>query len=170
MVPMLSFDVNFITLSELDLIKIWQDLYLRRVFPSYAFPDFPNMDYSDQVSLNDVALWLSTTPRFLITRLLTDIGRYSANQQKRLRNLLHRERLRSDSNRRIPASSACFQVELAPLGQVQTTIRGEAAFSTKIHRWRHGLFFDRDQEYRFGQTGCHPALELRSQEYQDPRH
>ncbi|KAG0352331.1 hypothetical protein BGX24_007618, partial [Mortierella sp. AD032] len=42
LVPMSSFDVKFITLSELDLTKIfWQDVSLRRALQSYAFPDFP---------------------------------------------------------------------------------------------------------------------------------
>ncbi|KAK3834182.1 MAG: LOW QUALITY PROTEIN: hypothetical protein JOS17DRAFT_738316 [Linnemannia elongata] len=85
LVPTSSFDVKFINLSELDLTRIfWQNLPLRR---SYAFPDFPSMEHPDQVTQADVGLWLSTTiPGLLITRLLTDIGRYSADQRKRLKN------------------------------------------------------------------------------------
>ncbi|KAG0252336.1 hypothetical protein BGZ95_006661 [Linnemannia exigua] len=88
LMPMSTFDVKFITLSELDLTKIfWQELPLRQKLQSYAHPDFPSIEYSDQVTQSDIGLWLSTTtPGFLITRLLTDICRYSADQRKKLRN------------------------------------------------------------------------------------
>ncbi|KAG0246764.1 hypothetical protein BG011_002337, partial [Mortierella polycephala] len=88
LVPMSSFDVKFINLSELDLTKIfWQDLLLRRMLQSYAHVDFPSIEHSDQVTLADVGLWLSArTPGLLITSLLTDIGRYSADQRKKLKN------------------------------------------------------------------------------------
>ena len=85
---MSSHGVGFINLSELDLTKIfWKDLSLRRVLQSYALPDFPSMEHYSQVTQADVGLWLSTTtPGLLITRLLTDIGRYSPDQRKKLRN------------------------------------------------------------------------------------
>jgi len=85
---MSSFDVKFINLSELDLTKIfWQHLPLRRMLQSYAHVDFPSIEHSDQVTQTDVGLWLSArTPGLLITSLLTDIGRYSADQRKKLKN------------------------------------------------------------------------------------
>ncbi|KAF9536326.1 hypothetical protein EC957_011528, partial [Mortierella hygrophila] len=88
LVPMSSFDVTFITLSELDLTKIfWQEPLLRRMLQSYAHGDFPSIKHSDKVTLADVDLWLSTSmPGLLVTRLLIDIGRCSADQRKRLRN------------------------------------------------------------------------------------
>ncbi|OAQ23443.1 hypothetical protein K457DRAFT_1052320 [Linnemannia elongata AG-77] len=88
LVPMSTFDVKFITLSELDLSRIfWQSLPLKHLLQSYAHPDFQSIQYSDQVTQADVGLWLSTTtPGLLITRLLTDIGRYSEGQRKKLRN------------------------------------------------------------------------------------
>ncbi|KAF9141933.1 hypothetical protein BGX30_003742 [Mortierella sp. GBA39] len=88
LVPMSSFDVKFITLSDLDLTKIfWQNLPLRCALQSYGFPEYPSMEHSDQGTHADVGLWLSTkTPGFLITRLLTNIGRYSADQRKKLNN------------------------------------------------------------------------------------
>ncbi|KAK3822387.1 MAG: hypothetical protein J3R72DRAFT_501860 [Linnemannia gamsii] len=88
LVPMWSHGAKFINLSELDLTKVfWQDPFLRRMLQSYAFPDFPSLEHPDRVSLADVGLWLSTTtPGLLITKLLTDIGGYSSNQRKGLRN------------------------------------------------------------------------------------
>ncbi|KAK5823077.1 hypothetical protein F5H01DRAFT_129602 [Linnemannia elongata] len=88
LVPMSTFDVKLITLSELDLSKIfWQSLPLKHLLQSYAHPDFQSIQYSDQVTQADVGLWLSTTtPGLLITRLLTDIGRYSEGQRKKLKN------------------------------------------------------------------------------------
>ncbi|KAG0299834.1 hypothetical protein BGZ97_003517, partial [Linnemannia gamsii] len=88
LVPMSNFDVKFITLSELDLSKIfWQNLPLRHLLQSYAHADFPSIQYSDQVTQSDVGFWLSTAmPGLLITRLLTDIGRYSEAQRKKLKN------------------------------------------------------------------------------------
>ncbi|KAF9078882.1 hypothetical protein BGX23_005999, partial [Mortierella sp. AD031] len=60
LVPMSSFDIKFITLSELDLTKIfWQDPLLRRMLQSYAHGDFPSIKHSDKVTLADVGLWLS---------------------------------------------------------------------------------------------------------------
>ncbi|KAG9063260.1 hypothetical protein KI688_004864 [Linnemannia hyalina] len=88
LVPISPFDVKFITLSELDLTKIfWQHPVLRPVLQSYANLDFSTIEYPEQLSQTDVGEWLSTTtPGFLITRLLTDIGRYSADQRKKLKN------------------------------------------------------------------------------------
>ncbi|KAF9139634.1 hypothetical protein BG015_001956 [Linnemannia schmuckeri] len=46
-----------------------------------------SLKHPDRVSQADVGLWLSTTtPGLLITRLLTDIGRYSKDERKKLRN------------------------------------------------------------------------------------
>ncbi|KAG0250072.1 hypothetical protein BGZ95_007321, partial [Linnemannia exigua] len=88
LVPISSYGSKFINLSELDLIKVfWQDLSLRRLLQSYAFPDIPSLLHPDKVSQADVILWLSTTtPGLLITRLITDIGGYSQDQRKKLRN------------------------------------------------------------------------------------
>ncbi|KAF9536692.1 hypothetical protein EC957_009988 [Mortierella hygrophila] len=88
LVPMSSFDVKFTNLSELDLSKIfWQDPLLRCVLQSYAHSDFEDLEFSAQVTQVDVGLWLSRcVPGLLITRLLTDIGRYSAGQRKKLKN------------------------------------------------------------------------------------
>ncbi|KAG0196672.1 hypothetical protein BGX33_001361, partial [Mortierella sp. NVP41] len=88
LVPMSPLEVKFINLSELQLVMIfWKNLNLRSIIQSYAFPDFPSLEVPRQVSLSDVHLWLSTTtPGLLITRLFTDVGRYSEDQRKKLRD------------------------------------------------------------------------------------
>ncbi|KAF9083795.1 hypothetical protein BGX29_002902 [Mortierella sp. GBA35] len=88
LVPMSPLEVKFINLSELQLVTIfWKNLNLRSIIQSYAFPDFPSLEVPRQVSLSDVHLWLlTTTPGLLITRLFTDVGRYSEDQRKKLRD------------------------------------------------------------------------------------
>ncbi|KAF8926944.1 hypothetical protein BGZ47_002457 [Haplosporangium gracile] len=88
LVPMSSFDDKFVTVSELELSKIfWWDPILKQVLQTYAWPDFPSTEYRNQVTQMDVAMWLSTaTPGCLITKLLTDIGGYSEMERKKLRS------------------------------------------------------------------------------------
>jgi len=92
---MSSFDDKFITLSELELTRIfWWDPILKRALQSYAWPDFPSIEYEDQVTQSDVGMWLSTaTPGCLITKLLTDIGGYSEVERKKLRSYSRSTRL-----------------------------------------------------------------------------
>jgi hypothetical protein len=83
-----SFDDKFVTLSELDLTKIfWPDPDLRLQLQLYALPDFPSIESPEKVSQSDVGLWLSrATPGTLITSFLTDIGGYSEAQRRKLKS------------------------------------------------------------------------------------
>ncbi|KAG9060891.1 hypothetical protein KI688_007847 [Linnemannia hyalina] len=95
LVPMSSFENKFITVSELELTRIfWRDPMLKTVLQSYAWPDFPSIEYADQVSQTDVGMWLSrAVPGCLITKLLTDIGGYSEVERKKLRSYSRSTRL-----------------------------------------------------------------------------
>ncbi|KAF8938778.1 hypothetical protein BGZ47_008442, partial [Haplosporangium gracile] len=88
LVPISSFDDKFVTLSELDLSKIfWRDPFLKCRIQALAVECFETTQYADQVSQADVADWLSgAPPGEFITKLLTDIGGYSEEERRRLRN------------------------------------------------------------------------------------
>ncbi|KAK5815551.1 hypothetical protein F5H01DRAFT_366477 [Linnemannia elongata] len=88
LVPVSSFDDKFVTLSELDLSRIfWRDPFLTCRIQSLAVEYFDAIQYADQVSQADVADWLTgATPGEFITKLLTDIGGYSQEERRRLRN------------------------------------------------------------------------------------
>ncbi|KAF9323508.1 hypothetical protein BGZ91_003538 [Linnemannia elongata] len=79
---------GFVTLSELDLSRIfWRDPFLKCRIQSLAVEYFDAIQYADQVSQADVADWLTgATPGEFITKLLTDIGGYSQEERRRLRN------------------------------------------------------------------------------------
>jgi len=87
-VPISSFDDKFVTLSELDLSKIfWRDPSLKCRMQTLAVECFETIQYADQVSQADVADWLTgAPPGEFITKLLTDIGGYSKEERRRLRN------------------------------------------------------------------------------------
>ncbi|KAG0275724.1 hypothetical protein BGZ97_010231, partial [Linnemannia gamsii] len=54
LVPVSSFDDKFVTLSELDLTKIfWPDPDLRLQLQLYALPDFPSIESPEKVSQSD---------------------------------------------------------------------------------------------------------------------
>ena len=93
--PISSFGDKFVTLSELDLTRIfWGYPVLKEMLQSYAWPDFPSIEYCDQVRQTDIAMWLSRAiPGCLITKLLTDIGEYSEMERKRLRSYSRSTRL-----------------------------------------------------------------------------
>jgi hypothetical protein len=88
LVPMSSFEDKFITLSELDLSKLfWRGPFLKANIQSLVLDGFTDIHYADQVSQADVVDWLSgARPGELITKLLTDIGGYSEQERRRLRN------------------------------------------------------------------------------------
>ncbi|KAG0197548.1 hypothetical protein BGX33_000520, partial [Mortierella sp. NVP41] len=88
LVPMSSFEDKFVTLSELDLSRIfWQDPFLKARIQSFVVDGFEAIHYADQVTLPDVVDWLSgAKPGEFITQLLTDIGGYSAEERRKLRN------------------------------------------------------------------------------------
>ncbi|KAG0020648.1 hypothetical protein BGZ81_009264, partial [Podila clonocystis] len=85
LVPMSSFEDKFVTVSELDLTKIfWQDEVLKRQLQHFAHPDFPSIETPDKIAQADVALWIGRVePGYLINKLLTDIGGYSVEQRKK---------------------------------------------------------------------------------------
>jgi hypothetical protein len=85
---MSSFEDKLITLSELDLSKLfWRDPFLKARIQSLVLDGFTDIHYADQVSQADVADWLSgARPGELITKLLTDIGGYSEQEWRKLRN------------------------------------------------------------------------------------
>lgn len=85
---MSTFEDKFITLSELDLSKVfWREPLLKAYIQSFVVNDFTDIQYADQVSLPDVANWLSgARPGELITKLLTDIGGYSTEERRKLRS------------------------------------------------------------------------------------
>lgn len=91
---MSSFEDKFVSLSELDLIKIfWSDEALRSLLRLYAKADFPTLEFVEQVTQADVVLWLSRMePGYLITKLLSDIGGYTPGERKKLKNY-HRSTL-----------------------------------------------------------------------------
>ncbi|KAG0018917.1 hypothetical protein BGZ82_000306 [Podila clonocystis] len=83
--PMSTFDSKFVTVSELELTKIfWQDEKLKIQLQHFAHPDFPSIDSPEKVAQLDVALWIGRVePGYLINKLLTDIGGYSVEQRKK---------------------------------------------------------------------------------------
>ncbi|KAF9918725.1 hypothetical protein FBU30_011288 [Linnemannia zychae] len=97
LVPMSLLDDKFITVSELDLIRIiWRYPVLRNQLQSLAWSDFPSIKYADQVSQPDVTMWLSRTASgTLITKFLSDIGGYSETERKKLRSYSRSTRLMS---------------------------------------------------------------------------
>jgi len=88
LVPMSSFEDKFISISELDLTKIfWQDDALQYQLRMYAQADFPSAEYIEQISQPDIGMWVSRKgPGHLITKLITDIGGYTPGERKRLKD------------------------------------------------------------------------------------
>ena len=85
---MSPFEDRFISLSELELITVfWKDEFLRHRLRQYAIGDFPDVEYIEEISQPEVALWLSKKgPGQVITKLIIDIGGYTPEQRKRLRD------------------------------------------------------------------------------------
>lgn len=60
---------------------------LKALLQWYAKPDYPSLPSSDQVTLLDVDYWLSRkAPGHLLTRLITDIGGYTQEERRKLKN------------------------------------------------------------------------------------
>lgn len=87
--PMSSMETKFVSLSELDLMKVfWQNDVLRQHLQQWASVDFPLLA-PHEVMQYSVSLWLSRVePGYLINMLLTDIGRYSMEERRKKWNLL----------------------------------------------------------------------------------
>lgn len=85
--PLSTLEDKFITLSELELSTLfWRDPVLKARIQSVAREAFVNLD-ADRVSLGDVSIWLAgAEPGKFITTFLTDIGGYSTEERKKLRN------------------------------------------------------------------------------------
>lgn len=88
LVPMSSFEDKFITLSELDLTKVfWHQRPLREQLQLYAHPDFPSISSPDKVTQADVGLWVGRIePGSLINKLISDIGSYPEEERRKMRS------------------------------------------------------------------------------------
>ncbi|KAF9324069.1 hypothetical protein BG006_000898 [Podila minutissima] len=106
--PISSMDNKFVSLSELDLTKVfWKDEELKQLLQRWAHVDYPSSPV-DKISLADVGYWLSSVePGCLINRLVTDIGGYSEMERKKKRNLS-----KSTSRMSIAASRTIFMVSV----------------------------------------------------------
>ncbi|KAI1285150.1 hypothetical protein EDD11_000822, partial [Mortierella claussenii] len=84
--PMSPFGDRFISLSELDKV-FWKNNALKRLLQEYAKPDYPSLEHVEEVGQTEVGYWLSRVePGYLITRLITDIGGYTPEERKKLKD------------------------------------------------------------------------------------
>ncbi|KAG0366691.1 hypothetical protein BGZ54_005012, partial [Gamsiella multidivaricata] len=83
--PLTSFEDAFVSLSELKLIKVFrQDMVFQKLLQDYAKPDFTS---TENIAQTDMSCWLSEkAPGHLITKLIINIGGYTPEQQKTLRD------------------------------------------------------------------------------------
>jgi hypothetical protein len=83
-VPLSSYENAFVTLSELDLVKVfWKDDSLRTILQRWATNSIHREQQRVPVQ-SEVITWLSgTKPGHLIVKMLTDIGGYSPGERKK---------------------------------------------------------------------------------------